>query len=155
VPTETADSERPQEAFPFMQLPPELRVMVYKFALQDLVDPILSSDSGDAKRPEPFRGALAFLHKSRNIRLESCSDMMRIVRTHSTSLLHALQALAGSDIPGQFDNTELQYSCIRTMSEALRRVYSSGFEIILVRQGICGWDIPFPLCPSGWFIRKQ
>jgi hypothetical protein len=51
-----------------MQLPPELRVMIYKLALQDIVDPILSSGPGDANDPQPFHGALALLHTSQIVR---------------------------------------------------------------------------------------
>jgi hypothetical protein len=75
MPTETTESEVHQEAFPFMKLSPELRLVVYHFALQDVVAPILSSDPNDDTAPKPFRGALALLDTSRLLRSESCSPI--------------------------------------------------------------------------------
>jgi hypothetical protein len=93
MPAETTDSDIPQKAFPFMQLPPELRVMVYKLALQDMVDPILCSGPGDAEDPKAFHGALALVHTSRLVRLESCRDMYSIVTVHRGSLVDILNTL--------------------------------------------------------------
>jgi hypothetical protein len=150
MPTKTADSERPQEVFPFMQLPPELRVMVYKFALQDIVDPILSADSGNAEEPKPFHGALAPLYTSRLLRLESCGTMRPIVVVHRGCLSDVLETLVAcmeesrltmptnsrAHLHDQYYKVERQHKCVAVLSKDMLRVYLSDTEIYQVRDGI-------------------
>jgi hypothetical protein len=149
MPAETTDSDVPQEAFPFMQLPPELHVMVYKFALQDIVDPILSSDSRDVEEPKPFHGALALLHTSELLRTESLCSMKRIVYSHRDSLLDARQCpidrmkeltkatpidwCALDEIVAQHDKLKRQHDCIDSVAEILHRVLRFQLEICYVR----------------------
>lgn len=77
--------DQAQQNSPFMKLPTELRVMIYTFAFEDIVDDIESETTnirqanGDmikvsmslsrAKNPI-FVGVLGFLHFSRDIREE-------------------------------------------------------------------------------------
>lgn len=86
------NSEKSQQPFPFMELPAELRVMVYKFALQDTVDAILSSTSDDAESPELSHGALALLHTSKTVRRESCFAMLPSVTDQFSALDDACKA---------------------------------------------------------------
>ena len=58
-----------------MRLPPELRVMVYHFALHDVTDPIVFAAAGELREPKLCRAALALLHTSNHIRQE-CSYAM-------------------------------------------------------------------------------
>jgi hypothetical protein len=160
MPTESADGERLQRTFPFMQLPPELRVMVYKFALQDVVDPILSSDPGDVKRPEPFRGALALLHTSRLLRWESCRPMQRIVQAHRDSLADICHTLVDrmeesiattpmtscAHLYDQYGKVSRQHKCVVMLSKAMLRVYLSDTEMYQARDGTplpAWWDSMF------------
>jgi hypothetical protein len=167
MPAETLDSERPQETFPFMQLPPELRVMVYKLALQDVVDPILSADSGDAKEPKQFHGALALLHTSQIVRRESCRAVIPIARAHCKSLLDARRRTmelrkdlrlthtnqrALHQLHDQHGKLVRQHDCIGAAVEALTRVYCSRSEILQARDGTPGWE---PLFRSIVSRRKQ
>jgi hypothetical protein len=163
VPAEIADSERPQEAFPFMQLPPELRVMVYKLAIQDIVDPILSADSGDAKEPKQFHGALALLHTSQLVRLESCGTMRPIARAHHDILWSDLQALsarlmesegvthmdrcARDQIYGQYDEIGCRWDCIGTVTHAIDRAFWSQLEIREARIRTPTYDLKFRSSP--------
>lgn len=73
--TDTAEACLDPEPFPFMRLPPELRLIVYDFAVHAITDPIMFSDSGEVQELQPYRGALALLHTSKHIRQESCDDM--------------------------------------------------------------------------------
>jgi hypothetical protein len=63
-----------------MRLPPELRLMVYQFALREITDPIMFPSSGEAQKSQPYRGALAFLHTSKLLRMESWFAMWNNVR---------------------------------------------------------------------------
>jgi hypothetical protein len=85
--------DQTQQKSPFMKLPTELRLRIYKFALDDIVDDI-ESDVANKKRvyeevdaliewPSPskvdhpiFVGVLSFLHTSRKLRRE-CLDALR------------------------------------------------------------------------------
>jgi hypothetical protein len=146
MPAETTDSDIPQKAFPFMQLPPELRVMVYKLALQDMVDPILCSGPGDAEDPKAFHGALALVHTSRLVRLESCRDMYSIVTVHRGSLVDILNTLVArmeeprattptascAHLHDQYGKVWRQYKCVGVLAHALLRVYLSYTEMYVV-----------------------
>lgn len=112
--------------------------MVYKFAAHDIVDPILSSDPGGAKRSEPFRGALALLHTSQIVRRESCPAIEPIFDAKGSSLLNAkmaiwerrreIRAVTGSNNPvclqlrDQQDKVGHQYEYVPGIGCTLRRV---------------------------------
>lgn len=78
TPTKAVMPERPQQTCPFLQLPVELRVMIYDMALQDVSDDIAEIVS-NSKSPQqhqlaqsvPLLGALAILHTSRELRGEA------------------------------------------------------------------------------------
>lgn len=90
---DTTDASLDQEPFPFMRLPPELRLMVYQFALRNITDPIMFPPSGEAQKPQPYRGALALLHTNKFIRDESHSTMW--YKTHRCSnTLHPIYMAA-------------------------------------------------------------
>jgi hypothetical protein len=149
MPAETTDSDIPQEAFPFMQLPLELRVMVYKLALQDIVDPILSSDSRDVEEPKPFHGALALLHTSQLVRLESCSAMDPITTAHRDSLGDVCETIvdrmeesraitptvSNAHLHDQYGKVSRQLKCVIVLAKAMLRVYLSETEMYQARGG--------------------
>lgn len=62
------------EHFPFMKLPPEIRLTIYELALQNT---IAAGMSNPLKRPlrGPYIGALALIHASTSIRKESRNAM--------------------------------------------------------------------------------
>lgn len=86
------DACHDEEPFPFMKLPPELRLMVYQCALQDITDPIMFPPSDEAQKPHPCRGALALVQTSKYIREESYRPMWRIALRHTKSLSNAFRA---------------------------------------------------------------
>ena len=87
-------ADQPQQNCPLMKLPTELRLRIYKFALNDIVDDIESDAAKkkqahqDAEKPWPssellseadhptFVGVLGLLHISRELRRE-CLDALR------------------------------------------------------------------------------
>lgn len=70
-----------QDPFPFMKLPPELRTLVYTFALQNFVDGIEEGPAAKHESQLPKHGALALL-EVKSLRYES-SDAMRLpMRAH-------------------------------------------------------------------------
>jgi hypothetical protein len=70
-----------EQRSPFLSLPPEVRLIIYSFALQDTISAIEATSfrptSLNMERHLPIVGALALLFTSREIRAES-SDAMRI-----------------------------------------------------------------------------
>lgn len=65
-----------QGPFPFMKLPPELRTLVYTFALQNFVDEVAAGPAAKHASQLPKHGALALL-EVKSLRYES-SDAMRL-----------------------------------------------------------------------------
>jgi hypothetical protein len=49
--------------------------MVYQFALREITDPIMFPSSGEVRKPQPNRGALALIHTSKFIRDDSYGTM--------------------------------------------------------------------------------
>jgi hypothetical protein len=86
----TPTRESRHDAFRFMELPRELRVMVYKFATQEFTDSIMSllPDGTTKPRLQPFRGVLALLHTSSFVRLESCEAIWSVLYTRLRGLLN-------------------------------------------------------------------
>ena len=70
-----------QDPFPFMKLPPELRTLVYTFALQNFIDEVEAGPAAKHASQLPKHGALALLEVD-SLRYES-SDAMRLpMRAH-------------------------------------------------------------------------
>lgn len=72
---------------PFLRLPSELRLTIYDFALQDILDDMTAQDKASSRqgrtykdhpKPLPFIGVLAILHTSRALRTEG-ADTMRLL----------------------------------------------------------------------------
>lgn len=65
--------------FQFRDLPAKLRSMIYKLAIEDIIDGVLC--------PRPtllgYYGALALLHGSRTIRAESACEMLPLEAEHT------------------------------------------------------------------------
>ena len=101
----TVDTDHDQDAFPFMRLPPELRLLVYSFALQDITEPIMHPATGQAQKPHPYQGALALLQTNKHLRLESYQALSRVAHARSriindtfhavTKQLHEVRASNG------------------------------------------------------------
>jgi hypothetical protein len=83
------DSEHGQEAFPFMRLPAEIRLMIYERALHDITDPIMFPGSGYARKPQPDRGVLALLRTSKHVRQESTKFLWPITCDLTLAILDA------------------------------------------------------------------
>lgn len=74
----TSSPADPSEPFPFMKLPPEIRLMVYEIAIQHTIATALSIpyDQLDVKGPDPPRlGAIALVYAS-DITYRECSRAM-------------------------------------------------------------------------------
>jgi hypothetical protein len=75
---------RPWEHFPFMKLPPEIRLMVYEIAMQDTIATASSIPVTqlDVKEPsQPRLGALALAYTSDLIRTESSEVIFQIANS--------------------------------------------------------------------------
>ena len=78
----TVDS---QEHFPFMKLPPEIRLMIYEFGIHNSIEAAISQVSSSSTRrfePPAYLGALALVHTSSGIRKESRDAMHAIAYRH-------------------------------------------------------------------------
>lgn len=133
-----AETDHGQEAFPFMRLPPEIRIMVYEFALRDITDPIMFPPSGEAQKPQPYRGALALLHTGKHIRHESHQAMKHIARSHYKALIGACMTIAERKVrlseSGDFESTvyrqaqddyrrtSYQADCMEVVTKAMHKV---------------------------------
>jgi len=85
----TPETTHRQQAFPILRLPPELRIMIYKVALQDITDPVMFAGSEPVQKPHSSRGALALLRTSKFVQIESYHVMWHIVHNHNATLLDA------------------------------------------------------------------
>ena len=103
-----------QQSFPFMQLPTEVRFMIYEIALQQTIDHAISQPFGTPrllpakarKKPKwnpntntwffwfcksriktpPLIGVLAFLRTNRKLRSEFADELVRLIRNHVKAL---------------------------------------------------------------------
>ena len=85
----TPGTANSQEHFPFMKLPPEIRLMIYEFGIHDsLVTAISRASLPITGRFEPpaYLGALALVHSSSGIRKESRNAMGAIADRQWRSL---------------------------------------------------------------------
>lgn len=83
---DATDNENGQKAFPFMGLPPELRIAVYEFVLRDVTDPFVFPATSEAQEAQPCKEALSLLHKSKHMRQESCRAMRPLAERFSKDL---------------------------------------------------------------------
>lgn len=85
IATSTASAASARPPFPLEKLPTELRLRIYKLALQGILNYLRSrnfvglflSRDGLAK----YRGALALCHTSRSIRAESVRELLSVLET--------------------------------------------------------------------------
>ena len=78
----TADT---QEPFPFMKLPPEIRLMIYEFGIHNSMQAAKYEVSGPMSgyiMPPVYLGALELVHTSSSIRKESRDAMHAIAYRH-------------------------------------------------------------------------
>lgn len=67
----------------FLDLPAELRLAIYKLAMEDLITTLPPPDSPIMAKLRPrYRGALALLHTNRSIRQESAREMLPLIQAH-------------------------------------------------------------------------
>lgn len=76
----------------FAGLPTELRLQIYRTALQDIIDEVLANNEFEPGWLK-YRGALALLHTNRSIRAESAREMLPIVEVEFTRLGRRWQEL--------------------------------------------------------------
>lgn len=131
----TTDAHLDQEPFPFMRLPPELRLMVYQLALRDITDPIVFPPSTRARRPHPRRGALALLYTSKHVRLESHGAMWYIADRHSTAIGNARKVIA-ERILERKDFPRMEMAAVLKMYNDHAKVAGQSFCIDLVTYAI-------------------
>jgi hypothetical protein len=126
-----------------MRLPPELRLMVYQFALRDITNPIMFPGSGEVQKPQLSRVAFALLEASKFIRYESYHAMRKNASRNLYYLCAAFKAVgkrssevkASVDIlssaweqaTNEFDRAYRQTECIRVITRALGRAMSAHF----------------------------
>jgi hypothetical protein len=68
--------------------------MVYQFALREITDPIMFPPSGEAQKPQPYRGALALLHTNKLLRMESWFAMWKNAHGYRKTTYSAFEAIA-------------------------------------------------------------
>lgn len=79
--TSNTAATNPQKLSPtFAGLPTELRLQIYRIALQDIINEVMEQDAFEPGWLE-YRGALALLHTDRSIRAESAREMLPIVQS--------------------------------------------------------------------------
>jgi hypothetical protein len=105
--TNTVDAEPYEQASLFMELPTELRLQIYALAVEDTVDFIILTTTG-LKGPDPvLRGALALLHTSKQVRVESRRELFTqvvaqraavkaVASLRKTELVAARELLSGT-----------------------------------------------------------
>lgn len=74
-----------------MKLPPELRILVYEFALRDITDPIMFPASGEVEEPQRHRGAPALHQTSKHLLSECWPAMMKIADRYFWTLHDAFK----------------------------------------------------------------
>jgi len=125
------------EPFPFIKLPPELRRMVYHFALRDTVDPIMFPGSEYARKPHLSEGTLALLCTNKQLRTESLDAMWKIAGQYFNFLHDAFKTVmqrtrevtdsttfgspAYEQADDDFNRANRQATCITVVTRALAR----------------------------------
>jgi hypothetical protein len=120
-----------------MRLPPELRLMVYRFALQDITDPIMFPGSGEVQKPHLSQGSLALLCTSKQLRSESHISMWNTAHRYCRALHNTFKAVskrsgevsrstcfgspAWEQANDNFDRAYHQATCISAITRALAR----------------------------------
>lgn len=90
APLTTATAANPPKLCPsFTGLPVELRLQIYKLAIQDTIKDFLRSPNRMMHvllyRRKAYRGGLALLHTNRMVRAESARDMLLVVEAELVS----------------------------------------------------------------------
>lgn len=106
--THTVDAELSESPSLLMTLPVEVRLLIYKFALQYTVDFITSNTTYYRGPCIRFRGTLALLHTSKVIRAESSQEMSTLATAYKNNAQAVLDRLADRVIV-----SEKQYSEFR------------------------------------------
>lgn len=118
----TNSESKPQQAFPFMKLPPEIRLMIYEFAIRERIEAIeriehvrtpnvrgmsvtawlyaklnlaLKIEGECAKARAPYIGALALLQTSRLVFRESYWALKKVVYCHLENMYLRSKRLEG------------------------------------------------------------
>lgn len=102
--------------FPLMELPPELRLRIYRFAIHDTIDGILARPRGSKPVRSSsnwqeewdgcprFLGSLALLHTSREVRSEVKRDFRNIVDSQYGDMRAESRSLLEMWIADEFDS---------------------------------------------------
>lgn len=104
-----AAPEQPQQDCPFMKLPTELRIRIYAFALQHIMDKITTDKEQPRplfplRKPEPYKikpfysGTFALSHTSRTLRAESLDTLASRMLAHIYNLDDEARNIAGSAV---------------------------------------------------------
>lgn len=129
--TTVTTTASPDQSSPFTRLPAEIRIVIYKYAAQALMDAIRSGKSKNKtgrQRHLEYRGTLALPHTSGVIRAESVPEMLAVVRVahssfeaecneimarvHFTSRgIRRIRWLASEDKMETMDHMETMLSC--------------------------------------------
>lgn len=95
-----------------MKLPTELRIRIYSFALQHILDALYDEASNHDQNWRPlikpcddpnsvlfYTGALALTHTNRAIRAESLDTLAMLMTTHIHLLMNKMEVVAGRTVP--------------------------------------------------------
>jgi len=137
----------PEDFFPFMKLPTEVRFMIHDIALQQTVSHAIFPPFGTPKveppvvmqspyivgvtKCPPIVGALALLHTNRELRSESADELMRLALAHVHGLrTHAflITDTERDDYHQDFDSRFLKTSLFKSVHERLDDVVSEQWE---------------------------
>lgn len=132
-------AKRSQRPFPFMELPPELRLLAYEFSFQDTVDAIVSAPYSTralahSRKPQ-FLGAVALVHTSKLIGAESIDivktlasihwSALEVLLTQATDVLEAIQQadiLVVSSLGLGWDWSQMRHQVFTPVLEQLEAV---------------------------------
>lgn len=105
-------SAQPQDHCPHMKMPTELRIRIYNFALQHILDAVYDEAShrdqhwrplmkppGDSNRVPFYTGALALAQTSRAIRAESLDTLTMLMTAHIGCLMYNKEVVASMVVP--------------------------------------------------------
>lgn len=94
--TTTPTSTAPDSCSPFTKLPAEIRIAIYRLALQAIIDPFRSGgfefETSNSLQPK-YHGALALLHTNKSIRAESAQEMLAVLPPKPTSFMEEFQKM--------------------------------------------------------------
>lgn len=122
----TAGTALSSEYSPFLELPPELRLMIYELMVHEIIAALISATpaavrSNALKRPRYF-GALALLHTNHIIRKESGKFMYRKLRRQIEEFRDAAIEAMKQGKDDKYYNILMQMGSFVQMDKALKRV---------------------------------